>query len=71
LLDVYFQALKQAMNRKQPLLDAADVEQEWRALYPLAWTDFHRFLKGWSTGHWPSDSYSERVARRVITQLQN
>lgn len=70
LLDVYFQALKQAMNRKQPLLDAADVEQEWRALYPLAWTDFHRFLKGWSTGHWPSDSYSERVARRVITQLQ-
>jgi hypothetical protein len=70
LLDVYFQALKHALNRKQPSIDAAAVEQEWRALYPVAWTDFHRFLKGWSAGHWPSDSYSERVARRVITQLQ-
>lgn len=71
LLDMYFQAFKQALKHKQPLLDAADVEQEWRSLYPVAWTDFHRFLKGWSTGHWPSDSYSERVARRVIAQLQN
>ena len=70
LLDVYFQALKHALNRKQPLIDADAVEKEWRALYSMAWTDFHRFIKGWSTGHWPSDSYCERVARRVIAQLQ-
>lgn len=69
LLAVYFQALKQALQAKQPLIDADAVEQEWRGLYPVAWTDFHRFLKGWSAGYWPSDSYSERVARRVIAQL--
>lgn len=70
LLDVYFQALKHALNRRKPWIDADAVEQEWRALYPVAWTDFHRFLKGWSAGHWPRNSYSERVARRVIAQLQ-
>lgn len=69
LLAVYFQVLKQALQVKHPMIDAAAVEQEWRALYPVAWTDFHRFLKGWSVGHWSRDSYSERVARRVIAQL--
>ena len=71
LLTIYFQALKQALHSKQIGVDADAVEYEWRALYPLAWTDFHRFLKGWSSGHWPANSYSERVARDVIAQLQN
>ena len=71
LLDVYFQALKQALKGKQKAVDVDAVEQDWRTLYPLAWTDFHRFLKGWSPGHWPSNSYSERLSRQVIAQLQN
>jgi hypothetical protein len=70
LLDVYFQALKQALKSKQKPVDTEAVEQDWRALYPVAWTDFHRFLKGWSPGHWPSDSYSERLARKVVAELQ-
>lgn len=69
LLDVYFQALKQALKTKQKAVDADDVERDWRVLYPVAWTDFHRFLKGWSPGHWPTNSYSERLARQVIAQL--
>lgn len=69
-LDVYFQALKQALTVKRKSVDANALEQNWRALYPIAWTDFHRFLKGWSPGHWPSNSFSERLARKVITQLQ-
>ncbi|CAN5829895.1 DUF1679 domain-containing protein [soil metagenome] len=41
-LDTYFQALR-------PLLvsDAAAIEAEWRALYPIARLDFRRFLAGW------------------------
>jgi hypothetical protein len=70
-LDLYFQALRQALQRKQKAVDADAVEQDWRALYPLAWTDFHRFLKGWSPARWDPDSYSERLARQVIEQLQN
>jgi hypothetical protein len=69
-LDLYFHALKHALQRKQKAVDADGVEQDWRALYPLAWTDFHRFLKGWSPAHWDPNSYSERLARRVIKQLQ-
>ncbi|MGZ4955797.1 MAG: phosphotransferase [Methylobacter sp.] len=71
LLDGYFQALKQAIKIKQKAVDAEAVEQDWRALYPVAWTDFHRFLKGWSPGHWDANSYSERLAREVVAQLQD
>ncbi|MDH3809644.1 MAG: ecdysteroid 22-kinase family protein [Desulfuromonadales bacterium] len=66
LLDSYFTALKQALARRQPSVDAKAVEKEWRTLFPLAWTDFHRFLKGWSPGHWKLNAYSERVAHDVI-----
>jgi len=66
LLDHYFKELKQALARLQPFIDAKAVESEWRALFPLAWTDFHRFLKAWSPGHWKLNAYSERMARGVI-----
>ncbi len=69
LLDHYFQSLRHALKSKQKPVDADAVEQNWRALYPLAWTDFHRFLKGWSPGHWKIHSYSERLAREVVAQL--
>ncbi|MBT8338154.1 MAG: ecdysteroid 22-kinase family protein [Gemmatimonadetes bacterium] len=68
LLDLYFDVLRSALAL-QPDLDAESVEREWRALFPVAWTDFHRFLKGWSPGHWKIHSYSERVAREVLSGL--
>jgi len=40
-------------------------------LYSVAWTDFYRFLKGWSPGHWKIHSYSERLAHEVVSQLQD
>ena len=45
------------------------LENEWRPLYRVAWADFHRFLKGWSPGHWKINSYSERVTEEVIKNL--
>jgi hypothetical protein len=69
LLDFYFRALKQALQIKNQAFDADAIERDWRALYPVAWTDFHRFLKGWSPSRWAVDSYSERLARQVIAQL--
>jgi hypothetical protein len=70
LLHVYFQALKLALQGKRKTVDADAIEQDWRALYPVAWTDFHRFMKGWSPAHWSIDSYSERLAREVLSQLK-
>ena len=69
LLDYYFSALKQALTVKNISIDPEAVEQNWRELYPVAWTDFHRFIKGWSPGHWKINDYSERLAREVIKQL--
>lgn len=69
LLDYYFGQLRQALSSKQPELDAAAIEREWRVLFDVAWADFHRFLKGWSPGHWKLNSYSEKLTRRVIERL--
>ncbi len=69
LLDTYFSAFREALVRRKSDVDAAAAEAEWRDLYPVAWTDFHRFLKGWCPGHWKINSYSERLAREVVASL--
>lgn len=69
LLDYYFVQLREALELRDSAIDVNELEQEWRVLYPVAWTDFHRFVKGWSPGHWKIHSYSERLAREVISQL--
>lgn len=70
LLAFYFTALKKAVTDQQKNIDFTALEKDWRALYPVAWTDFHRFLKGWSPDHWKINSYSERMARAVVAQLK-
>ncbi len=70
LLDLYFTALRAALRSLGNTCDMDALEAEWRALYPVAWTDFHRFLKGWSPEHWKIHSYSERLARAVIAELK-
>lgn len=43
-LDTYFAALRPKLAAD---IDGVALEAEWRALYPLAVTDFERFLNGW------------------------
>lgn len=69
LLDYYFAQLSKALQDREKNIDPEVLEREWRELYPLAWTDFHRFVKGWSPGHWKIHGYSERIAREVIKQM--
>jgi len=69
LLAHYFAALKEALTEYQPEINSAEVEAVWRDLYPVAWCDFYRFLKGWSPGHWKIHRYSERLAREVVASL--
>ena len=61
--------LRDALARAGKELDFAALEQDWRELYPVAWTDFYRFLQGWSPGHWKLHRYSERLAREVLGSL--
>ncbi|AZQ65511.1 DUF1679 domain-containing protein [Flammeovirga pectinis] len=69
LLTIYFDALKEGLKKHNPTVDFLEIEKEWRALFPIAWTDFHRFLKGWSPGHWKINSYSEKMAQSVIKSV--
>jgi len=62
MLDHYFAVLRGAVQG----VDADALEQSWRALYPVAWTDFYRFLLGWSPGHRKIHSYSEGLACQVL-----
>ena len=64
---MYFKELKEALTGTDT--DVVELENEWRYMYPIAWADFHRFLKGWSPGHWKINSYSERITREVIDRL--
>lgn len=69
LLAVYFKALKTALAASSNGVDFEALEADWRVLYPFAWADFHRFLKGWSPGHWKINSYSERILAQVMETL--
>ncbi|KXX71014.1 oxidoreductase family protein [Flammeovirga sp. SJP92] len=70
LLNTYFSYLQKAILHYHPTIDPSDVIEEWKTLFPIAWTDFHRFLKGWSPGHWKINSYSEKLSQLVIQQFQ-
>ena len=69
ILDEYFRFLKQAISKNQKTIDMTALENDWRSLYPVAWTDFQRFYKGWAPGHRSINSYSERVAHEVLIRL--
>ena len=71
LLGWYFARLKEALEIRKSPIDPAVVEENWRALFPVAWADFHRFLKGWSPGHWKINGYSECITRDVVSQLNS
>ncbi|MEN8886392.1 MAG: oxidoreductase family protein [Winogradskyella sp.] len=66
ILTTYFTHLHSALGAEHKAL-----EKEWRILYPYAWADFHRFLKGWSPSHWKLNSYSERITQKVIKELSD
>ena len=70
LLETYFSALKEALTHYQPTINASEVEEEWRALFSVAWADFQRFLKGWAPRHFKINHYSEALTARAIEYLK-
>ncbi len=70
MLDYYFSKLKKALISKNKTVDFPALESVWRSVFPVAWADFHRFLKGWSPGHWKINSYSEKMCRIAIAAVK-
>jgi len=69
LLDAYFAALARALERCGRSADTAAVEEEWRDLYAVAWTDFLRFLLGWMPTHRKVSAYALELAERALTRI--
>ncbi|MEG3639610.1 inositol monophosphatase family protein [Magnetococcus sp. PR-3] len=69
ILTYYFKVLSHHLQDSP--IDTDDLQTQWRALYPFAWADFHRFLKGWSPDHWKINSYSEKTTQKVMESIQN
>jgi Ecdysteroid kinase-like family len=63
LLNFYFLELEKAINGD---FDFEAVEEEWRRIYPIAWTDFTRFLLGWMPTHQKLNGYSLRLMEEVL-----
>jgi hypothetical protein len=68
-LDDYFRELQSALAACGSGVDSQLLEQEWRALFDLAWVDFYRFLLGWAPGQFDGDAFSERLTQQVLNRL--
>ena len=68
-LNFYFEALRAAVSPRLTPSEANALEQEWRALYPLAWADFCRFLEGWAPGYFARHAYSQRMTEQALGAL--
>ncbi|HTU63369.1 MAG TPA: phosphotransferase, partial [Polyangiales bacterium] len=66
LLGFYFDALRHALGTMQRDVDTAALEVEWRALYPIAWADFCRFMDGWAPSHPARVGYAARMVERAL-----
>ncbi|OJJ17037.1 choline kinase [marine bacterium AO1-C] len=69
LLDFYFLTLEQALGSIQPNIDFKALEQEWRTMYPIACTDFTRFLLGWMPTHRKVNDYNLNIMQSVLASL--
>ena len=69
ILDFYFAEIDRFLTGMGSEVGGDQLEADWRPVYRVAWADFHRFMKGWSPGHWKLSDYSERVTREVLEGL--
>lgn len=69
LLDVYFSALEQSFEASTCQIDFKALEEEWREMYPIACTDFTRFLLGWMPSHQKVNNYNLNLMNSVLSSL--
>ncbi len=66
ILNRYFSTLTVALGNNAR---AKSIEAEWRALFPVAWTDFYRFLSGWMPTHTKIHRYTRLMAEQTFDML--
>ena len=69
LLSYYFSELRMAFEATALPLDFNALEMEWRTMYPLACTDFTRFMLGWMPTHQKINKYNLKMVNAVLKKL--
>jgi len=69
LLDFYFKELWKGLHETGFHDSFKDIEEEWRKMYPIACTDFTRFLLGWMPTHQKINSYNHNKVMEVLSNL--
>jgi aminoglycoside phosphotransferase (APT) family kinase protein len=69
LLDFYFAELKRALDTATSNVDFPALEYEWRTMYPVACTDFTRFMLGWMPTHQKINRYNLAMMNTVLSSL--
>ena len=64
-LDRYFSLLQKALQKDEKDLDFQALQTDWRARFPVAWSDYARFALGWSKSYRPDD-YTVELAKRAL-----
>lgn len=67
-LDRYFTTLRSALQARHWAGDPDALEAEWRALFPVAWADYCRFLEGWAPG-WRAGDLDGAMIREALQGL--
>lgn len=70
LLDYYFEQLS-SVNTRLNQEEIQELEIEWRALYPVAWADFNRFLLGWLPEHQKLHDHALSKNERAFNYLES
>ncbi len=70
LLAHYFKELKIALQSIGKEVNWPELKSEWLALYPIAWTDFYRFLCGWMPTHHKINRYTKNMAEIALSQIK-
>ena len=69
LLDFYFLELKKAFDVSKFNFVFSALEEEWRIMYPIACTDFIRFMLGWMPSHQKVNGYNLKLMNTVLSSL--
>ncbi|MFO0677026.1 MAG: phosphotransferase [Polyangiaceae bacterium] len=70
VVDAYFALLRDGITRHREDVDVDAIEKEWRALFPVAHADFHRFLAGWAPGEWHRDTFARAFVDATLSTLE-